>query len=64
MNSWTRQQGYPVVSVKFKDQKLEFEQVFFSDFQHIYFIFSLLKLEFTSIQMLCLLEDSFSNKQM
>ncbi|KAI9393365.1 hypothetical protein POPTR_006G224500v4 [Populus trichocarpa] len=26
MNSWTRQQGYPVVSVKFKDQKLEFEQ--------------------------------------
>ena len=27
MNSWTKQQGYPVVSVKVKDQKLEFEQV-------------------------------------
>ncbi|EXB57658.1 Puromycin-sensitive aminopeptidase [Morus notabilis] len=26
MNSWTKQQGYPVVSVKVKDQKLEFEQ--------------------------------------
>ncbi|XP_021607282.1 aminopeptidase M1 isoform X2 [Manihot esculenta] len=26
MNSWTRQKGYPVVSVKLKDQKLEFEQ--------------------------------------
>ncbi|XP_042488485.1 aminopeptidase M1 [Macadamia integrifolia] len=26
MNSWTKQQGYPVVSVKFIDQKLEFEQ--------------------------------------
>ncbi|XP_065849192.1 aminopeptidase M1 [Euphorbia lathyris] len=26
MNSWTRQQGYPVVCVKLKDQKLEFEQ--------------------------------------
>lgn len=28
MNSWTKQKGYPVVSVKVKDQKLEFEQVF------------------------------------
>lgn len=27
MNSWTKQKGYPVVSVKIKDQKLEFEQV-------------------------------------
>lgn len=26
MNSWTRQKGYPVVSVKVKDKKLEFEQ--------------------------------------
>ncbi|KAG8657217.1 aminopeptidase M1 isoform X2 [Manihot esculenta] len=26
MNSWTRQKGYPVVSLKLKDQKLEFEQ--------------------------------------
>ncbi|XP_050216793.1 aminopeptidase M1 [Mercurialis annua] len=26
MNSWTRQMGYPVVSVKLKDHKLEFEQ--------------------------------------
>ncbi|GAV56952.1 Peptidase_M1 domain-containing protein/DUF3358 domain-containing protein [Cephalotus follicularis] len=26
MNSWTKQQGYPVVSVKVKDQKLEFDQ--------------------------------------
>lgn len=26
MNSWTRQKGYPVVSVKLKDQKLKFEQ--------------------------------------
>lgn len=26
MNSWTKQQGYPVVSVKVKDQSLEFEQ--------------------------------------
>ncbi|XP_062159287.1 aminopeptidase M1-like [Alnus glutinosa] len=26
MNSWTKQQGYPVVSVKVKDKKLEFEQ--------------------------------------
>ncbi|KAL5559486.1 hypothetical protein UlMin_035697 [Ulmus minor] len=29
MNSWTKQQGYPVVSVKNKDQKLEFEQAQF-----------------------------------
>ncbi|KDP34065.1 hypothetical protein JCGZ_07636 [Jatropha curcas] len=29
MNSWTRQKGYPVVSVKLKDHKLEFEQVQF-----------------------------------
>ncbi|KAK1259012.1 hypothetical protein QJS04_geneDACA017960 [Acorus gramineus] len=29
MNSWTKQQGYPVVSVKVKDQKLEFEQSHF-----------------------------------
>ncbi|CAK9164650.1 unnamed protein product [Ilex paraguariensis] len=28
MNSWTKQKGYPVVSVKVKDLKLEFEQVF------------------------------------
>ncbi|KAL0323733.1 UNVERIFIED_CONTAM: Aminopeptidase M1 [Sesamum calycinum] len=26
MNSWTKQKGYPVVSVKVKDQTLEFEQ--------------------------------------
>ncbi|WCJ29383.1 aminopeptidase M1 [Euphorbia peplus] len=26
MNSWTRQQGYPVVSVYLKEEKLEFEQ--------------------------------------
>lgn len=26
MNSWTKQQGYPVISVKIQDQKLEFEQ--------------------------------------
>uniref|UniRef100_A0A5B7A6K2 Aminopeptidase n=1 Tax=Davidia involucrata TaxID=16924 RepID=A0A5B7A6K2_DAVIN len=26
MNSWTKQKGYPVVSVNVKDQKLEFEQ--------------------------------------
>ncbi|KAL5786402.1 hypothetical protein ACOSQ2_008794 [Xanthoceras sorbifolium] len=26
MNSWTKQKGYPVVSVKVKEQKLEFEQ--------------------------------------
>ncbi|KAK4412654.1 Aminopeptidase M1 [Sesamum alatum] len=26
MNSWTKQKGYPVVSVKIKDQSLEFEQ--------------------------------------
>ncbi|XP_040997347.1 aminopeptidase M1-like [Juglans microcarpa x Juglans regia] len=26
MNSWTKQKGYPVVSVKFKDQNLVFEQ--------------------------------------
>ncbi|KAL5559481.1 hypothetical protein UlMin_035692 [Ulmus minor] len=26
MGSWTKQKGYPVVSVKIKDQKLEFEQ--------------------------------------
>ncbi|XP_023733953.1 aminopeptidase M1 [Lactuca sativa] len=29
MNSWTKQKGYPVVSVKLKDNKLEFEQVQF-----------------------------------
>ncbi|KAK4757868.1 hypothetical protein SAY87_019169 [Trapa incisa] len=29
MNSWTKQMGYPVVSVKIKDQKLEFEQAQF-----------------------------------
>lgn len=28
MNSWTKQKGYPVVSVKIKDQKLEFKQVY------------------------------------
>lgn len=32
MNSWTKQKGYPVVSVKVKDQKLEFEQVYLSDY--------------------------------
>ncbi|KAK0571465.1 hypothetical protein LWI29_016441 [Acer saccharum] len=26
MNSWTKQKGYPVISVKVKEQKLEFEQ--------------------------------------
>lgn len=29
MNSWTKQKGYPVVSVKIKDQKLEYEQTQF-----------------------------------
>ncbi|BFG18649.1 hypothetical protein CerSpe_049230 [Prunus speciosa] len=29
MNSWTQQKGYPVISVKVKDQKLEFEQTQF-----------------------------------
>ncbi|CAL2233733.1 unnamed protein product [Prunus armeniaca] len=29
MNSWTQQKGYPVVSVKIKDQKLEFDQTQF-----------------------------------
>lgn len=29
MNSWTKQKGYPVVSAKLKDQKLEFEQSHF-----------------------------------
>ncbi|CAA0838041.1 Aminopeptidase M1 [Striga hermonthica] len=29
MDSWTKQKGYPVVSVKIKDQKLEFEQTQF-----------------------------------
>lgn len=29
MNSWTKQQGYPVVSVKIRDQKLECEQTQF-----------------------------------
>ncbi|KAL2545045.1 Aminopeptidase M1 [Forsythia ovata] len=29
MNSWTKQKGYPVVSVKVKGQKLEFEQTQF-----------------------------------
>lgn len=28
MNSWTKQKGYPVISVKVKEQKLEFEQVY------------------------------------
>lgn len=27
MNSWTKQKGYPVVSVKVNEQKLEFDQV-------------------------------------
>lgn len=27
MNSWTKQKGYPVVSVTVKDDALEFEQV-------------------------------------
>ena len=27
MTSWTKQKGYPVVSVKVNDQKLEFNQV-------------------------------------
>ena len=30
MNTWTKQQGYPVVSAKVKDHELEFEQVIFS----------------------------------
>ncbi|KAM1021915.1 hypothetical protein ACFX2J_042746 [Malus domestica] len=29
MNSWTQQKGYPVISVKVKDQKLEFNQTQF-----------------------------------
>lgn len=29
MNSWTKQKGYPVISVKIKEKKLEIEQVFF-----------------------------------
>ena len=27
MNSWTRQKGYPVITIEVKDQKLVFEQV-------------------------------------
>lgn len=27
MNSWTKQKGYPVISVKIKEEKLELEQV-------------------------------------
>ncbi|KAK8697104.1 hypothetical protein V6N13_113262 [Hibiscus sabdariffa] len=35
MNTWTKQKGYPVVSVNVKDQKLEFEQSqFFSSGSH------------------------------
>jgi puromycin-sensitive aminopeptidase len=30
MHSWTKQQGYPVVSVKLKDGKLQLEQVWLS----------------------------------
>lgn len=37
MTSWTKQQGYPVVSVKVIDQKLEFNQV-----SLLYLTFSLL----------------------
>ncbi|CAB4305596.1 unnamed protein product [Prunus armeniaca] len=29
MNSWTQQKGYPVISVKVKDQNLEFDQAQF-----------------------------------
>jgi aminopeptidase N len=34
MHSWTKQQGYPVVSVKLKDGKLELEQVGHGDPQN------------------------------
>lgn len=27
MNSWTKQKGYPIISIKVKDKKLLFEQV-------------------------------------
>lgn len=30
MNTWTKQKGYPVVSVKLKDDMLEFEQVYYT----------------------------------
>jgi puromycin-sensitive aminopeptidase len=33
-HSWTKQQGYPVVSVKLKDGKLELEQVGHGDPQN------------------------------
>lgn len=36
MNSWTKQKGYPVISVKVKEEKLELEQVALPS---IYFIF-------------------------
>lgn len=28
MHTWTKKKGYPVISVKYKDCNLEFEQVF------------------------------------
>ncbi|CAH2040953.1 unnamed protein product [Thlaspi arvense] len=34
MNSWTKQKGYPVVSVKVNDKELVFEQVFYIDAFH------------------------------
>ena len=37
MNSWTKQKGYPVVSVKVKDRKLVFEQVLVSGLFHSFF---------------------------
>lgn len=30
MNTWTKQKGYPVVSVKLKGDMLEFEQVYYA----------------------------------
>lgn len=36
MNSWTKQKGYPVISVGIKDNKLEFEQVCLSATYYIH----------------------------
>lgn len=40
MTTWTKQMGYPVVSVKVKDQLLEFEQV-----KSVFILFSWLDCE-------------------
>lgn len=42
MNSWTKQKGYPVISVKVREEKLELEQV---SLPSIFFYFSWLSVE-------------------